>query len=206
MILAAALELASADPSDGVSINSIARHLKLTPMALYNYFRNKDELLQALSAHLLETLVVVTPPQATPADKVSAWSYAVRKHFLKHPQLIKMLQWEGGHTSVMWLNKSRILFDALRSLGLEGHQLAKAVRWIWGVVMSAILIELHDGRTPPGIADTARAKLDPVVRRDVRVVEQFLKHDRHGDAFFAFLISRLIDGIGGMTKNDADVR
>jgi AcrR family transcriptional regulator len=171
-------------------------------MALYNYFRNKDDLLQALSAHLLETLVVVTPPEATPAEKISTWSYAVRQHFLKHPQLIKMLQWEGGHTSVMWLNKSKILFDALRSLDLDDHQLAKSVRWIWGIVMSAILIELHDRQTRPGITDTERAKLDPVVRQGVRIVEQFLKRDGHGEAFFVFLISRLIDGIRGMTKTE----
>jgi AcrR family transcriptional regulator len=52
-ILDAALAVAAERGIDGVSMRAVAQRLGLTPMALYGYFRSKDELLDAVLGRLL---------------------------------------------------------------------------------------------------------------------------------------------------------
>ena len=55
-IVERAIALADAGGIEAVTIRRLARELGVTPMALYWYFRNKDELLDGMAARLLESV------------------------------------------------------------------------------------------------------------------------------------------------------
>jgi AcrR family transcriptional regulator len=55
-ILGVALELAAADGVDALSMRRLAQELDVWPMSVYRYFQDKDALLDAMAADLLEQL------------------------------------------------------------------------------------------------------------------------------------------------------
>jgi AcrR family transcriptional regulator len=55
-IVDAALALAEEKGLDALSMRSVAGRLDLTPMALYGYFRSKDDLLDGIVGHLMTQL------------------------------------------------------------------------------------------------------------------------------------------------------
>ena len=195
MILETAQQIASRDPLGAVSILAIARDLKVTPMAIYTYFASKDELMQALTGQLLETLVVETPAQAAPWEKIEIWAHALRRHFLRHPHLIRMISWEGGHVSVAWLNKSKILFEAVEALGLDADGFSRTVLWIWNSVMVAIQAEIYFAQAPHRLSDEDLEQVEPTVARRLRSLEASLLADDHGEKFFKFQLARLTEGL-----------
>lgn len=198
-ILAVAAEIAMADPAGAVSIGAIARHLKVTPMAIYTYFSSKDALLQALSEHLLEGLQFESPPGAAALERVHAWAVRVRQHFLLNPALIHMLSWEGGHNSVAWLNRSDFLIAALNDLGLGEAEFSQAVLWIWAAVLGAVQFEIYDRQANPRLSESEFESLSETVRDGVGKVDRFLRDDAHYERYFVFQMNRLEDGLRAMS-------
>jgi len=137
-------------------------------MAIYNYFSSRDDLLQALSASLLEELDIQISKNAATKDAVCAWAYELRRFCLGHPEFLNMIIWEGGKSSAAWLNLTRPLLDAVRRLDLPEGEFGQTMLWLWNSVMSAIRLEifLHRTEVPPKEFDL---KLHPDIRRDVRL-------------------------------------
>lgn len=198
LILTAALEVAAADPVNPVSMSAVARHLKVTPMAIYSYFANRDELLQAMSRRLLDGLVLEATEGLGPIERVVAWAHGVRRHFLTYPELFNMLAWEGGHGSIAWLNRSHLLFEALKALGLDDERLPVITLSIWNTVMSTIMYELHDRRSDMRIADAEYESLDSNVRGPIGRIREFMASDDCHEQLFAFQVERLADYLSRM--------
>src|SRR4051812_49753279 len=55
-ILEVALELAAADGVEALSMRRLAQELDVWPMSVYRYFQDKDALLDAMAADLIEQL------------------------------------------------------------------------------------------------------------------------------------------------------
>lgn len=202
-IVRAGLELAAAAPDRDVSIAAIARSLGIAPMAIYNYVRDKDDLLQELSDALLRSLVVVPPADATPEQMIRCWGETVRRHFLQHPELLRMLVWEEGRSSAAWLNKSEVLFAALNRMEIPEDRWGMMVHWLWCSVMGLIRIEIdyNFDRTSPQVLGEAREKLRPEVAQGVSVIVTGMKSEGYGERFFGFFMDRLMDGIAGATRD-----
>ncbi|HTH27953.1 MAG TPA: TetR/AcrR family transcriptional regulator [Sphingobium sp.] len=197
-VLDAGVDVAMADPAGAVSIGAIARHLRVTPMAIYTYFSSKDELMQALSQRLLEGLDVTPSTAANPAERIRAWAYGIQRHFVANPALMQMLTWEGGHNSVAWLDRSACLISALEELGLKDEVLAKAILWIWGTVLGAVQFEIYDRQTPSRMNAQELAELSEVVRPGVGKVDAFLQDDNRYQNLFDFQMDRMMDGLMGL--------
>lgn len=198
-ILAAAVELMERQPDAPFSLNALARELGVTPMAIYTYFGGSNDLLQALTEHVLKGLVIPVAEDATPAEAIAAWCHAVRAFFLSHPPLITMLTWEGGQASIAWLDRTLVLVEALRRLGLEGDALSRAVLWVWGIIMSGINLELHNRAARYRIAPEAVEEIDPRVREPIRTMIGMVERPGHFDDFYDYQVARLIDAITVMT-------
>lgn len=203
-VVRAGLEVAAGLDGGNLSLTSVARSLKVTPMAIYTYFASKDELLQAMSAALLESFTIEIPKRSGPIEKVEIWAYAMRAHFQKHPPLIGMLSWDS-HASVAWMNQSKVLFEALRELGLDGQQVAETTLWAWNAIMGAILAELMHKQTPPRMTDAEFAELDPAIRANVQLIRDFVKASDYYDRFFTFHIGRLKDAIAQLDRRPPGV-
>lgn len=202
MVLNAAIELGKSNPEAPVSISAIARSLKVTPMALYTYFGNRDELMQALSARLLEGLQIQIPDEATPLERIMTWAYAVRQYCLDHPQLIALLVWEGGRSSAAWLNRSSPLFAAVEALGFEGEALGRAMLWLWDAIMSTIRLELYL-RQSDSPEQEPEAALDPEVREGVRMVQLAAEGDKNHDRHFAFSMEQVATAIAALAARSS---
>lgn len=199
-VLEAALAILQAQPHCTPSLNAIARALNITPMAIYTYFASKDDLLQALSERLLADLTLDIPQASEPLDQIRLWSHAMRGHLLKRPQLIQMLSWEGGHSSLGWLSRAVVVNDALRALGLEGAALARATLWVWHVVMGAIHAELREARAPLGMTPDEFETLEPPLQDSLSPLLELVREDGHHASFFDFQLERLLDGVRAMTR------
>lgn len=199
-VLDAALALLEAHPRSAPSLGAIARALNITPMAIYTYFASKDDLLQALSERLLADLILVIPPAAGPLDQIRLWSHAMRGHLLKRPQLIEMLAWEGGHSSLGWLSRSVVVHDALQALGLKGTALARATLWVWQGVMGAVHAELRERAAPLGMTEQEFEALDPSLKERLGPMLALVRKDDHHASFFDFQLERLLDGVRVLTR------
>lgn len=194
-ILSAAAALIEGQPEAAFSLNGLARTLGVTPMALYTYFDNGNDLLQAVTERLLGGLVVAIPTTATPLETLDIWCRAARDFFLRHPQLMTMLTWEGGNTSVAWFDRSLPVVTALGDCGLEGDDLALATLWVWGTVMGAIHNEVRSRAAPHSLTAEQIERLAGPMRDPVRRMIALAERPDAYDAFFSYQMERLLGAI-----------
>lgn len=77
-IIEAAYQLAKRDPINALSMRKIATKLKVTPMAIYKYFKDKNELTTAvIDKHMQNSLLV---PEDIP---IEAWRQWISTSFLR---------------------------------------------------------------------------------------------------------------------------
>lgn len=201
MILDAAAELSGKSPEELPSLNGIARALKISPMAIYTYFSSKDDLLQALSDRLLAEFTLDIPPDADPFDVIVQWANAMRAYVLLNPQLINLLVWEGGHTSVAWLERGMTVSGALGRMGFTGAARARATLWVWHVAMGAINVELRNRVMPQDLTSHELYSLDATTREQIAEMLSFTGSADHADRFFTYQLDRMCDALRVMQKN-----
>lgn len=185
-IVEAGLSLAAAAPSTSISIGAVARELGIAPMAIYNYFPNRDALMQELSARLLDRMTIEIRPGTHPVKAIEIWARSARAHFLKHPELLWIIGYENGYSSDAWFAKSRTLFHALEALGFSRQELVKAARWCWNVVMSAITVEVQEAINPVVADEDASGKFDSFIGERFRMMNAAIRQPSFYDDMFEF--------------------
>ncbi|WP_380878612.1 TetR/AcrR family transcriptional regulator [Sphingomonas sp. DBB INV C78] len=200
-VLTVAAEMIARQPAAPFSLNALARELGASPMALYTYFGSSHDLHQALTEHMLRELVVEMDAAMPPLDAIAGWCHATRAFFLRYPQLIHLLIWEGGGASIAWFNKSLPLVDALRRTGLDGEDLARATLWVWGDIMGAIHNEISNRAAPQVITPDQVARMEPALHAPVTALLAMVGGDGHFDSFFDYQVARLLDAIAALTNH-----
>ena len=119
---------------------------------------------------------------------------------LAHPQLINLLVWEGGHTSVAWLERGMTVSEALGRLGFAGEAQARATLWVWHVCMGAINVELRNRVMPQELSPEELASLDPATREQVEASLALSAAPDHAEVFFAYQLDRMCDALRAMKK------
>lgn len=193
-IIACAIEILRQEPGAGVSINRIARTLGLTPMALYTYFANHDELLRAVSAQLLEGVTIQVPANADWRQKIECWARGMRTSFLRYPYLMYVLRWEG-HISTAWLQRLPPVFEALDEAGLQGHEQARTALWVFTSIMGIIQAEITATGSGMTFSDDDFAELDPDQRRWIDNFHHYASSVNYSDELFDYHLAHLIDCI-----------
>jgi AcrR family transcriptional regulator len=80
MVLEAAARIADSDGLDALSMRRLAQELDVWPMSIYTYFRDKDELLDALTDSAMETLTFPSG-RATWRNQIRALLHETRRVF-----------------------------------------------------------------------------------------------------------------------------
>lgn len=159
-ILDAALAVASERGLDGLSMRAVAQHLGLTPMALYGYFRNKDELLDALVGRLVSEI-------PAPADGLG-WqevlehlAYGMRAMATRHPSVLPLLLTRPA-VSPAAVRIVDALYQALLAAAVPPAQVPRLERMISTFAIGHTLSEVS-GRFGDGTLDPhgRRAQLPP---------------------------------------------
>jgi AcrR family transcriptional regulator len=89
-ILDAALAIADERGLDALTMRAVAERIGVTPMAIYGYFRNKNELLDALVGRLLTSLPQ-SPEPASWEERLGAFAWGARRLAREHPAVFPLL-------------------------------------------------------------------------------------------------------------------
>jgi AcrR family transcriptional regulator len=91
-IAAAGVELADEGGLGRVSMRAVGARLGMTSMGLYRYVQAKDELLALMIDEALGPPDFPAYGQAPWRDRVTAWAYAARSRFERHPWVLSLSQ------------------------------------------------------------------------------------------------------------------
>jgi AcrR family transcriptional regulator len=159
-ILDAALAVAAERGLDALSMRTVAQRLGLTPMALYGYFRSKDELLDAVVGRLLSE-IPDPPPGLGWRETVEHLAYGLREVAARHPSVLPLLLTRPA-ISPAAMRIVDAAYAALLVAGVPPVQVPRVERMLSTFVIGHTLSEVS-GRFGDGTMDPAarRAQLPP---------------------------------------------
>lgn len=147
-ILDAALAIADERGLDALSMRAVAERIGVTPMALYGYFRNKDELLDGLVGRLL--CEIPSPdPAAEGGRRLGVMARGLRQVALRHPGVFPLLLARPASTPDA-VRVTGAVFQALTDLGVPDDEVPRMERLASTFVMGFAISEVNgrfSGRT-----------------------------------------------------------
>lgn len=120
-IIAVALRVSdSPDGLEAVTLRSLAAELGVGAMTLYGYFRNKDEILDAMADQLLGGLVMPEVVGETPADAIRASASALLELVTEHPSVAALLATRVTRTQTSLRGAMESVLQRLTASGIPG--------------------------------------------------------------------------------------
>ncbi|WBQ02193.1 TetR/AcrR family transcriptional regulator [Kribbella sp. CA-293567] len=141
LIVQTALDLMEAKGTDGFSLRGLAGELGVGPMALYTYFRNKDDLYDAVRDHLM-ALAPGVPREVAWPDQVRAVCRGLRALMLQHPCLAQLLASRplSGHETA---RVAEGLLGVLRAAGFDAETAARTHTTLFTYVLGSTSWEIQ---------------------------------------------------------------
>lgn len=198
LIVRTALELIEAKGFAAFSLRGLAAELGVGPMALYTYFRGKDELYDAVRDHLM-ALVPPVPPEAEWPDQVRSVCRGLRRLMLEHPCLAQLLGGRplSGHETA---RAAEQLLSVLRSAGFDPETAARTHTTLFTYVLGATSweIQLAAERRDPEARRRLRTTMESLSAREFPTVVELaaeLARTTGGDEQFDYGLELLIAGL-----------
>jgi AcrR family transcriptional regulator len=198
LIVRTALELMEAKGTDAFSLRGVAAELGVGPMALYTYFRNKDELYDAVRDHLMGLLPAVPVDAAWP-DQVRAVCRSLRLLMLQHPCLAQLLAGRplSGHETARVAEE---LLGVLRAAGFDAETAARTHTTLFTYVLGSTSweIQMAAERRDPEAWRRLRATMESLSARDFPSVVELapeLARTTGGDEQFDYGLGLLLAGL-----------
>jgi AcrR family transcriptional regulator len=159
-ILDAALAIADERGIDAVSMRAVAQRLGLTPMALYGYFRNKEELLDGVLGRLLAEVPLPTAEIGWRA-MLEQLTYGVREVARRHPTAMPLLLTRPA-VSPAAVRVVEVIYQALLAAGVPPVDVPRVERMISSFSLGHLISEVN-GRFTGGTLDPRerRAQFPP---------------------------------------------
>ncbi|GAA3621209.1 TetR/AcrR family transcriptional regulator C-terminal domain-containing protein [Nonomuraea rosea] len=157
-ILDAALAIADERGLDALSMRAVAERVGVTPMALYGYFRNKDELLDGLVGRLLTKLVAEDAERIGPGlegawnERLGAIAWATRRLAREHPSVFPLLLSRPSVTPD-GVRVVDLLYQALIEAGVPDADVPRIERMVSTFVIGFAISEVN-GRFSGGSNET----------------------------------------------------
>jgi AcrR family transcriptional regulator len=140
-IVISALSLLDEGGLDAFSMRSLAKRLGVGPMAPYTYFRNKDELLDAVRDHALNAAALTTV--------YGGWQHQVRTicrrlhgQILEHPCLAALLS-QRPLAGLDAPEAAEVLMRALSDAGFDQECAARAYTAMLGFIVGVATMEVR---------------------------------------------------------------
>ncbi len=165
LVLARAIEVGDQEGLEAASFRRLASDMNVTPMALYRYVRDKDDLLDAMS-----DMIVGQVDLASVAGAPGGWEGKLRvlldafRHLLQaHPVAIPLFTRRSG-TTPNWLRTIEVGLGILREAGFPMREAVDLLRQINNRLAGLVTLEPAASPSPwPG--------LDAVVRRSRAILQ-----------------------------------
>jgi TetR/AcrR family tetracycline transcriptional repressor len=199
-IVEAALELLDREGADAVSMRRLAELLSVTPMALYNHFSNKRDLLRAVAERALS--------QGNFDGHRSDWREQIRHCFrafrcicLSHPNVPRILEIAGVAPATVFA-PMEVTLRALREAGLGDENALRAYFALVGVTLSLASYQARGPWRDLDPAEQVRARRISG-RGNAGVAAPSLQADWDYDVAFEYSVTLIIHGIEVETRSGA---
>jgi AcrR family transcriptional regulator len=143
-ILDAAAEMLTTHDPSAFSMRKLAERLGVTPMALYRWFANKDDLLSAVTERIADTPALLDLPDGPWADRAFAYAVAIRRNLL---QYLPLLQIDGAsrRLSATIVQHSETGLSLMLEIGYRDAAAVDAYRVLfWNVLDHVLVIDATD--------------------------------------------------------------
>jgi TetR/AcrR family transcriptional regulator, tetracycline repressor protein len=142
-ILDAVAEMLRGDPRAPLTMARAAEAVGASPMSLYRYFKDRDDLIVSVTRHVLRDTGGDSLDDVPWTDRVRAWMTTVYEQAVAHPQLFQMA---ASGESPAWLTCSARLATILESAGLaDDRRLASAVYLIGSTTLGQAMVAAASG-------------------------------------------------------------
>ncbi|WP_219639343.1 TetR/AcrR family transcriptional regulator [Cohnella sp. CFH 77786] len=141
-IVGLALNIADAEGVDAVSFRRLAHEFGVTPMAIYRHVRNKDDLLDAMTEHMLVSFDTSAVIETDWLEQVRELIYALRRVLLVHPSGRSLLS-RRSLPSKNRLDIFETSLGILRKAGFEPREAYLIFEYLLNQVVS--LVATGDG-------------------------------------------------------------
>lgn len=120
-------------------MNGVARHLGCAPMALYNHFRNKSDLVLGIGNRVSEA---ITLPDMTGLPwhvQARRWMSAMHDQLKPNAVSIRLVG-TAPIISPRWMQLTLVLMRSLREGGLDDDTVVMVSRWLSQIVISDLFL------------------------------------------------------------------
>lgn len=143
-IAAKAIELLEREGRDALNLRMLGRELGVTPMAIYRYFADKDELLDAVVATVLEPVLAADAADTPWADRLEATAHALHHALQAAPAVAEVAALRRPGPALDPLREH--LFAITADAGLDEHAAADVLRAVTSYVFGFTLVTRDEGR------------------------------------------------------------
>ncbi len=190
-VVDAALALINKTGADAVSMRGLAEAVGVTPMALYNHFSSKRDLLSAIAES------VISAPQFDGhhkewRDQVQHCFEVLRKLCIQHPGLPRLLEFEGAAPASVFA-PMEVTLRALQQAGLDDVDSVRTYFLLTGFTLAQAA---YQTRPIPDLEPSEKVRTERIAGRGYTATERLeLPAAWDFDASFAFGISLILNGV-----------
>ena len=135
-IVSVALEIAEAEGADALTFRRLGKALGVAPTAVLRHFRDKDDLLLALGARLLEdALAQVDEDEPDWRERLLSLARATRRSFEAHPRVALLVANRTLRREAEF-RAADLTIGAVRQAGLDGREAASVYRAVADTVLA----------------------------------------------------------------------
>lgn len=178
-----------------VSMRSVARNLGVDAKSLYNHVRDKDDLLDAVTEAILESIVVHVPTGDIHVD-LAGIAYAFRDAALAHPEAAPLVLTRLG-TSTAGLAPAQSILQVLLTAGFSPNEAVHLMRTLLATLVGTLLRETQ-GPSFGGTDESGTTRREAVLRGcGLRAVEHVAPELARfsAEAEFEYMIAVCIDAV-----------
>jgi AcrR family transcriptional regulator len=186
-IVEAALALLDGEGLDALTMPRLADHLGVGTMSLYRHIEGKDDLLDAVTAHVLSGVGVPPGPPDDWEGRVVGYLRSMRAQALRHPALARILA-DRGLTVAPVLEQLETVHGVLRTAGFSDLDAVRAFYSLLTYVFGSLMWELPRVHLQPPAAyaeawNRALDGLDPAAAPNLVALRDGLVTSASADQF-----------------------
>ncbi len=160
LIVATAIDFMDTHGVQGLTMRKLGAELGVEAMSIYRYIPGREDLLEAVVAHLLEGLTDRLDPDLTETWQgyVQAYAHEIRDVAMAHPSIFPLVATK--HPAVPWLRPPlrsvELVEDFLRTMsghGFQDDKLVDAYRSFTSFLLGHLLLECGIRGAEAGFVD-----------------------------------------------------
>jgi AcrR family transcriptional regulator len=190
-LIAAAIELIDQDGAEALTMRALADSVGVTPMALYNHFSSKRDLLAAVAEHIISA-AQFNGQRADWRDQIHHCFGVLRDLCLQHPGLPGLLEQDGAAPGAAFA-PMEVTLQALQSQGMTALDSARTFFLLIGFTLSQAS---YQARPIPALEPSEKVRTERIAGRGYKTIERLeMPATWDFDASFAFGISLILNGV-----------